>query len=702
VTDLNASRSMGSRFQLPSRRYWIGIDIGGTFTDFVIYDSVKNGVLVHKALTPSSSRAQSVLEGLDHALERYEVDPADVAFIGHGTTVATNAIITGEGPPVGLITTAGFGDILVIRRQTRPDTFDYYADFPAPLVPRDRVREVTERSDARGEVVEPIDDASAIEALKNLSDAGVRSVAVSFLHSYANPRHEQMVSAHAALFPHLLVSLSSDLMPEFREYERTSTTVVNAFVRPGVIAYLTAFQKGLRERGVTAPLEVMQGNGGMMSVETADRQPVALIRSGPAAGVAGAAFLAGLASEAQIITLDMGGTSTDVAVFDGGRPPIVRDWHVFSFPIRWPTVDIRSIGAGGGSVAWVDGGGLLKVGPNSAGAEPGPACYDRGGISATLTDANVQLGRIGAEARLGGSITVCQPAAQAAIAKLAEQVGSTVEETAAGIIEIVNAAIAQEIHLICAERGLAARDFALVSFGGAGGLHASEVAHELGMTKVVIPLKPGLVSALGVLSSIPRADFGISRLIPMVAGNQRSAEIIETLRTDLELRAARWLDEQKIPSRERPAQEWIAELRYRGQNYELPVFMERGPIDICGLVNRFHEKHEMAYGYRSDEAAVDCVAVRLTVSVDVDHPPMHPRPNDRSAPAAGTRRQVHMGRRWGSVESAIYQRDDFPVGFGFTGPAVVEQMDATTLVLPDQQAVVDKWGNIELTKRADS
>jgi N-methylhydantoinase A len=457
-------------------------------------------------------------------------------------------------------------------------------------------------------------------------------------------------------------------------------------------------RRGLDDRGVSSPLVIMQGNGGLMSAQTAARQPVALIRSGPAAGVAGAAYLAGLAEEHNIITLDMGGTSTDVAVFAGERPPPVRDWDVFSFPIRWTALDIRSIGAGGGSIAWIDGGGLLKVGPQSAGAEPGPSCYERGGVIATVTDATVVLSRIGPNALLGGSIVVNAERARSAIEDLARSLGYEVEETAAGIIEIVNAAIAQEIHLICAERGFPARDYTLVAFGGAGGLHASEVAAELGIQKVLVPARPGLLCALGVLTSVPRADFGITRLMPMLPGDPQLAAEFEAVRSNVTQRATQWLEEQRIPSRSVDL-EWTAELRYRGQNYELPVKMPSGPIDGDLLIAEFHAQHEHTYGYRSEAVEVQCVAVRLLLSIDVDHPALRPSVTQKVSVVSAPRRLVHMGRRWGFVDSAIYRREEMPIGSIFTGPAIVEQMDATTLILPDQRGLVDPWGNIMLTKR---
>jgi N-methylhydantoinase A len=686
---------------VPTRpgRWWVGIDIGGTFTDFVIYESLAGRLYVHKALTPRSRRAESILDGLDVALQRYGVDAAEVAFIGHGTTVATNAVLTREVPPTGLITTDGFGDILVIRRQTRPDTFDYYADYPAPLVPRDAVFEVLERVDARGGVVVPLTDHEGRQVLERMAGAGLTSVAVSLLHSYANPAHERALARLAAEFPQLQVCLSSELVPEFREYERTSTTVVNAFVRPVVIAYLTAFEEGLRERGINSPLIVMQGNGGVMSVDTASRQPVGLIRSGPAAGVAGAAFFASLAGADRIMTLDMGGTSTDVAVFDGDQPPTLRDWDVLTYPVRWTTLDIRSIGAGGGSIAWVDGGGLLKVGPASAGAEPGPACYGRGGRRATLTDAAVVLGRIGPGVRLGGSIGIKAGLAQSALEEVGQALGLPAQQAAAGVIEIVNAAIAQEIHFVCAERGVAARDYTLVCFGGAGGLHASEVAQELGITRILVPPSPGLLCAFGMLTSAPRADFGITRMVPL-SGAEPAASL-EELRAELEAGAARWLQEQRIPHR-RITFEWSLDLRYRGQNYELPVAMDRRSTCIAGLVESFHEQHERAYGYRYEDAGVECVAMRLRCVIEVDHPPVELQARPAGVATAPSHRSVHMGRRWGNVRAAVHQRDQMAAGSSFVGPAIVEQLDATTMILPHQHASVDEHGNIHLTWGSES
>lgn len=677
-------------------RYWIGIDIGGTFTDFVVYDSEKLDIFVYKTPTAASKRGDHVLAGLAAVMARYGLAGKDVAFLGHGTTVATNAVLTREAPPLGLLTTRGFGDVLAIRRQTRPETFDYYADFPPALVPRDRIVEVGERLGAAGEVIDALDPREFVNALKDLTSKGVVTVAIAFLHSYANPVHERQARAIAQEeYPDLLVSLSSDLVPEFREYERTSTTVLNAFVRPPVISYVTTFEAGLRKLGIGAPLLVMQGNGGIMSSETAKRQPVSLIRSGPAAGVAGAAFVAGLAGERRIITCDIGGTSTDVSVFAGESPSLVRDWDVHTFPVKWTALDIRSIGAGGGSVAWLDSGGLLKVGPRSAGAEPGPGCYERGGTEATVTDAHLLLGRIGPDAVLGDSLKLSHERAEEVLTSLGRQLDRTARAAAAGIVEIVNAAIAQEIHYICTEKGCSARDYTLVAYGGAGPLHAAEVARELNIRKVLIPSRPGLVCALGVLASVPRADFAVTRLLTLREAEPSSLEAIRDLCEQLNARAQSWVSEQDIPFKG-IHKRWTLDMRYRGQNYELPVEIAEDRLGAAGLIEQFHRRHEQTYGYRSTTAPVQCVNVRLTMTLDVDRPPLRARPPAEGPLTARGERAVYLGREDGFTPCPVYLRDQIPARSVFQGPAVIEQMDATTLVLPGQSARVDEGGNILL------
>ena len=678
------------------QRLWVGIDIGGTFTDFVLYDAEKDEMVAYKTPTPVSTRAETVLAGLRTALERSGADGADVVFLGHGTTVATNALLTREAPPTALLITRGFGDVLVIRRQTRRDTFDYYVDFPPPLVPRTDVFEVTERLEATGDIVTPLDEGDVIKALASLVDKGVKSLAVCFIHSYVNPVHERAVGDLARQHaPGLLLSLSCDLAPEFREFERTSTTVINAFVRPVVTSYLSRFEDGIRELGIEAPLVVVQGNGGIMSSETAKRQPVALIRSGPAAGVAGAAFVSGLAGERQIITIDIGGTSTDVSVFAGETPSVMRDWEVNTFPVKWAALDVRSIGAGGGSIAWMDSGGLLKVGPHSAGADPGPACYGRGGENVTVTDAHLVLGRIGGDAVLGDSLRVDSRQGHAVMETLAGQLGRSSEETAAGIIEIVNSAIAQEIHFICAEKGFNARDYTLVAYGGAGPLHAVQVAEELGIRRVLVPYSPGLLCALGVLATVPKADFSMTHMVSLNADGGTEADEIRSLFQELDRRAQQWLREQKIPYRA-VHQAWSLDMRYRGQNYELSVALPTQEIHIGELVENFHGRHEEAYGYRSRGGVVQCVNSRLTVTLEVDHPPLRQRQPAEGELIAKEHRDVYVGRQHGRLSIPVYERDRISPNHSFLGPAIVEQMDTTTLVLPGQRAQVDSWGNILL------
>ncbi len=677
-------------------RLWVGIDIGGTFTDYVLYDAEHDAMLTFKALSPVSTRAEAVLDGLRTALARHGAKGADVVFLGHGTTVASNAMLTREAPLAAALTTRGFGDVLVIRRQTRRDTFDYYSDFPPPLVPRSDVAELTERLDAKGNIVTPLVESEVIETFRSLVDKGVKSVAVCFLHSYVNPRHEREVGAVAQkYFPELLLSLSSDLVPEFREYERMTTTALNAFVRPVVMTYLSRFEQGVKEMGIEVPLVLVQGNGGFVSSETAKRQPVALIRSGPAAGVSGAAYVARLAGENQIITLDIGGTSADVSVFEGETPSMVRDWEVNTFPVKWPALDVRSIGAGGGSLAWIDSGGLLKVGPQSAGADPGPACYGRGGEKATVTDAHVVLGRIGPEAVLGDSLRIDSQRGHEVMKALGAQLGRSSEETAAGIIEIVNAATAQEIHFICAEKGLNAQDYTLVAYGGAGPLHAAHVAEELGIRKVLIPFRPGLLCALGVLAAAPKADFAITHMMSLNAEERSQIDEVRNIFQGLELRAQAWLREQNIPCRA-VHRSWWLDMRYRGQNYELAVEVPSEDIQIDELVERFHRRHEETYGYRSARGVVQIVHARLTIALEVDHPPLRQRQPTKRSLSAKDQRHVYTGRQHGVVSCPVYERDQIPGNFSFHGPAIIEQMDTTTLVLPDQRAQVDRWGNIVL------
>src|SRR5215468_10995683 len=491
-------------------RWRVGIDTGGTFTDFVLLEEGTGRVLTAKCASTPKDPADAFITGLAEALARHGIAPADLTGIYHGTTVATNAILEGKAARTGLITTAGFRDVIEIRRHVRGPGQIYDLAFrpPEPLVPRPLRLEVRERIDARGQVLVPLDPAEVRDRVRQLIDDGVRAIAVIFLHAYANGAHEAAVKALVTRdFPRCSVSISSEISPELREYERASTTVVNASLQPVVADYVAALDQRVRARGIRAPLRLMQSNGGVMPAERAASRPVHLVVSGPVGGVVGGMAVARAAGFGRAITLDVGGTSCDICLVEGA-PRLVSQKEVAGNPIRVPMFDVHVIGAGGGSQAWLDDGGALRVGPRSAGAEPGPACYARGGTEPTVTDANLVLGRLDPEYFLGGAMPLDVASARRAIeAQVARPLGLSVEAAAAGILRVVNATMAENIKVVSVKRGFDPRNFALVAFGGAGPTHAGALMGELMVPAVLVPHEPGTLSALGLLTTDVRRDY---------------------------------------------------------------------------------------------------------------------------------------------------------------------------------------------------
>lgn len=680
-----------------AREAWLGIDTGGTFTDLVLTDSASGEQWLHKTPTTPADAALGILAGITEILKLASLDPADVALVCHGTTLATNAVLERKWVPTGTVTTAGFRDVIELARQRRPSFFNLDLEKPAPPSPRDKRLEVRERVAQDGTVVLPLDEAGVRDAAVALRDGGAQAVSICFLHAYANPAHERRaVAIVREVWPEAFVCASSDVLAEFREYERFATATVNASLLPMIDRYLERFESGVRDLGIRVTPVIMQSNGGAVSTAAVRRAPINTFLSGPAGGVIGAVGVGLAAGSPDIITFDMGGTSTDVALIRDGVPAKHSVREMGGFPVRTRTLDIHTIGAGGGSIAWVDAGGLLKVGPQSAGAMPGPASYGRGGDRPTVTDANMVLGRLNQKALLQGTMTVFPERGREAIERhLCEALGTDLVRVASGIIEIVNANMMGAVRVISVERGEDPRDFALMPFGGAGPLHAADVAAMIGMKRVLVPRRPGLLSAMGLLHADARGDFSLTRLL--LAEDASLAGLDEGI-AELNARGAAWLEREG--SGADALLEWQADLRYFGQNFELSAPFspgQDGRIDrstLTSIVERFHAAHEAAYGYAMRERPVEIVNLRLGTTLRRPIPPLDVRMPDGTVEGAVAEERDVWFFGTGFAKTPVYDRDRLPAGAAFSGPAIVEQMDTTTVVPPGAAVTVDKVGNL--------
>jgi len=690
-----------------SAGYRLGIDIGGTFTDVVLLSEETGLVETLKVLTTPEDVAKGFLEAIDHVLAAARLRPEDVRHIMHGTTVATNAIIENKIARTALVVTRGFRDLLEIARQTRPDLYDLFCDKPVPLAPRDLCFEVTERLDADGTVLVPLAEDEVAPIAEAIRVRGVESIAVCFLHSYRYPAHERRVAALLAeQCPGVLVSASCDVLPEFREYLRASTTVVNAAIRPIVSGYLDRIATGLAAREIPLRLYVMQSNGGISGAEIVRQRPVYIVESGPAAGVTAAVHIGAAAGFPDLISFDMGGTTAKAALVRHGRAGFSTEFEVGirgaagvgnnrgrGYPIHTPVLDLAEVGAGGGSVAWVDTAGIMHVGPRSAGADPGPACYGRGGREPTVTDANLVLGRLAPETFLGGRMALDPEAARRALEQYcAGPTGLDVIAAANGIVEIVNASMVGAIRLVSVQRGYDPRAFTLVAFGGAGPLHANALADALAMPVAVIPPQPGVASAAGLLLADLTHDFMMTHVTRLEAADP---EELTRLYRRFEREGAEIIADEAIAAHARFAR--TMDLRYVGQSYELRVPVPDGvlgPASLREIAERFHAEHERSYGFAAPGEPVELVNVRLTAIGDVAKP-RAPRATESSvgpAPVRG-RRPVFFSDT-GFIDTPTYDRAYLGPGHRLAGPAIVEQTDSTTVIHPGYAGVVDLQGNI--------
>ena len=664
----------------------IGVDVGGTFTDLVAVVDVR----LITAKVPSTPRNQA--EGVLRALEAAGIEPRRVAAFAHGSTVATNALLERRGARTALVTTAGFRDVIEIGRQQRPSLYDLTMDRPPALVPRELRFVVRERMGPRGEVV-PLDRESLEAAVAAVAAAGVEAVAVCLLFSFLHPEHERRVaSVVRSALPGVIVSRSSEVLPEVREYERFSTTVADAYLTPRLAAYLERLAGEVRRRGFPAPL-VMQSSGGVVEIERAAGHAASCVLSGPAGGVVGAAWIAGLSGHRDLLTLDMGGTSTDVATVLDGAVQTTTESVIGGVPIKLPMVDVHSVSAGGGSIAWVDEGGALRVGPHSAGADPGPAAYGLGAAEPTVTDANLLLGHLPDGARLGGAegVVLRRELAERALAALAERLGAGPLQAALGVVRVANAEMVRALRLMSVERGIDPRDLTLLAFGGAGGMHACSLAEELGMGRVLVPRAGGVLSALGLAISDLRRDY----LHPLLGRlDEVDPADVAAAYGDMEERARKDLDG--------PTFERRADLRYRGQSFELTVAV----AGLDDLGQRFHVEHARRYGYRMEDEPIELVSLRLVATVPVPRPELRAMRRDPASSAwaegadrhsSSRRRAVNVDGEWLQVE--VVAGADLEPGVELAGPAMVEHPESTVVIRPGWRASVDGVGSLELERR---
>jgi N-methylhydantoinase A len=677
----------------------VGVDVGGTFTDFYAIDTASGAYAVHKMPSTPTNPAQAVVDGLQALCAHHGIALASMTRLSHGTTVATNALLQRRGAAVALITTQGFRDLLEIGRQTRPHMFSLQEDHATPLVPRQRRFEVAERVTASGAVLRPLTTESVETAVAQVRAAGVEACAVCLLFSFLNPAHEQAMAQALSAIPGLYVSLSSEVRPEFREYERLSTTVLNAYLQPVVSRYVDHLGRVLARDMPQAVVGINQSSGGLMSIEQARRFPIRTALSGPAAGVMGALHLARLAGCANAITLDMGGTSADVALIRGYEADTAYDRHIGGFPVRLPMVDINTVGAGGGSIAWFDRDGLLKVGPLSAGAVPGPACYNLGGEQPTVTDANLILGRLSPTGLLGGTMPLAVDAARTALTPLAERLGFSAERTAHGVLGIVVSNMVRAIRAVSVERGYDPRQCALMPFGGAGPLHASDVARSLGMRHIIVPPTPGLLCAQGLVVSDLKEDFVRTARTPVSATHL--PHIQDHLHA-LQQAGLAWSAAEHLTP-EQYACQLTLDMRYVGQNFELAVPLDEAilarlhhPAGLMQLRTLFFAAHERHYGYHNPDDPVEIINYRLTARGRLYQPAAAPVPP--AAPAVPLPTPVDTRLVYFSADQAVatpvFARAALLPGHRLSGPAVIDQLDATTLLFPGDTLSVDSVHNL--------
>ncbi len=676
----------------------VAVDTGGTFTDIVVFDPLSKEITVHKTSTDAEDPAGNIREGLS----RIAVPIEGVEALVHATTIATNALIERSGERTGLLTNAGFKDVVFIQRGDQEHSYDLQWIKPKPLVKRGDCKEVSCRVDCDGNVIRGIDPQEVQRVIEELKERGITTLAVAFLFSYAYPEHEREVrELITRLYPACQVSLSHEVYPRWREYERFSTTIADAYLKPVFTRYTRSLARGLEEGGSRTRLLIMKSNGGVADWKEAVAHPVESIMSGPVGGALAASYFSRLLQERSLISMDVGGTSTDVCLIqDHGFKYTTSFMLEFGIPISVPMVDVKTIGAGGGSIAWVDKGGLLRVGPQSAGARPGPASYGRGGTAATITDAHVVLGRLNPAFFCGGSLPLYPEKAMESIRALALRLGKSPLETAYDIISIADATMANAIRLVTVEKGIDPREFAVLAFGGAGALHAAHVARILGIEKVIVPIHPGVTSAFGLLT----ADLRVDRLTTFLM----RSDLIDSGVFNAHLRKTR---EYAVSSLGREGFTGDCrvmqslEMRYSGQNYQIEVPIEDVPslteAQIRQAFELFGAGHKEAYGYENPGDVVECVGM-IVRAVGRGSPPQIKKIGSRGRPTVKEKRMVFLEGRGGSSACPVYSRGSLPAGWSIEGPAIIEEPVSTTLLLPTNRMTVDEYGNLVITGKDSS
>jgi len=666
--------------------YKLGFDIGGTFTDIFAIDAETGDIIQEKVPTTPDEFEQGVINGIEKVCADYDIDPSEINHLSHGTTVATNALIEREGAETGLITTSGFRDTLAIGREKRSDIYNYSPSKPPTFVERKDRLGVDGRINEDGTELEPLDEDDIREAVAHFEAADIQSIAVSLLHAYRADVHEQRVREIVEAESDLPVSLSSEVMPEIKEYERTLMTTINAYLGPLVADYVRDLEAGLDQLGIDETLNIMQANGGVVTPENIAGRNLQLINSGPAAGVLGAKRYAAVNDIVDIITLDMGGTSADTCVVRDGEIETTTEGHIGEIDLLFPQTDVRTVGAGGGSIAWLDDADVLKVGPRSSGAEPGPACYGRGGTEPTVTDAALYLGYLNPEYFLGGEMSLDVGAAEDALETLSETLGQDATAIAEGILDIVTTNMTQAIRLVTVEKGYDPRDFTLTCYGGAGPLFATRLADSLDIDTTLIPAAPGVLSASGLLNADERFDFSTSA--PLVLDDADPGDV-GAIYEDLETEAAAIAGDDFSSARS-------VDMRYQGQTFQLNVEVPDGRIDadtLKAIQERFFERYEAIYGHADRQTLTEAITWRLQAINEIGS--ISTRPLEAAstvADAVKDHREAYVNGEY--VEHTVYDRYQLPPGASFDGPAIIEETESTSIAGPDTTVSVDEIGNV--------
>lgn len=659
------------------------VDTGGTFTDIGVR-KMDGTLSVWKVPSTPDVPDEAVMSGITGALEQQNEKPEAITRLVHGTTVATNTVLTREGARVGLVTTKGFRDVLAIAHQARPSIYDNDQQRVEPLISDEHIFEINERIDAEGDVVTALKDADLDELADHLREQKLDALVVSFLNAYANGDNEQhAVERLRELDVAPIVSAATDITSEMRKYDRTSTAAINSYVRPKVSSYMGRLEKSIDELGVPSQLWVMQSNGGLLHPSLASTHSARTVLSGLAGGVVGAAHWARNLGLDKVVSFDIGGTSTDIALIRNGEPDETIAGEIDSMPLRLPSVDVHTIGAGGGSIAWRDSGGSLRVGPHSAGAVPGPIAYQRGGTDLTVTDAHLVLGRLGTNL-LGGRFTLDYDAAYQRMSEFGSELGLSPEECAEGILQVIAATMARGIRKVSVERGIDIHACHLMSFGGAGPLHGADLVHELGMTSAVIPPLPGIASAVGMLDAPIRHDFALPVLSDATTGSAHLKEQYDALVDQ----AREEMNTSDFHT------ELLVDARYVGQSYELTIAYSP---DWDAQREAFDDAHKERYGFRDPDADVEIVVTRLVATINQPETPQEKLSGSKHDITPKEHRPVYINQEW--LQTPIYDRADIPADTTLEGPAILDQFDTTTYIRPDQQCYCDEFGFLHLTKK---